>query len=215
MAGLYSTLGTFVPDNLFAGIAEEALTKSANLLAGQGILKRGTVLGKITKAIGAPVKTGTGDGTMTGVSLGEAAKLGTYTATCITAAANGGTFKVIDPDGMRLSDATVGAAFSGPINFTINDGAADFIVGDKFTVPVTSGSGKYKIVNSVNVDGSETADCILVADTDTTSADVVVETYTSGQFNRNALIFGGTDTAYTHEATLRQLDIILSNNVAY
>lgn len=217
MGQLYSTLDTFTPDNLIAGNDVPLLVKAVTLLAGQGIVKRGTVLGKITKAIGNPVAGAgnTGNGTVTGVSLGSAAKLGTYTLVCITAAVNGGTFKVIDPDGIRLDDAVVGTAYIGPINFTINDGATDFVVGDKFTISVTAGSGKYKVVNSVNVDGSQEADSILTDDTDTTGGDVTAEAYSSGHFNRKALIFGGDDTAADHEATLRQLGIFLSDNIAY
>jgi len=221
MAQLYSNLDTFTPDNLIAGNDVPLLVKGVVLEAGQGVLKRGTVLGKITKAIGnvSADAGNTGDGTVTDVSLGSTAKLGTYTLECIAAAANGGTFKVIDPDGIRLDDAVVGMAYTGPISFTINDGETDFAVGDKFTIEVIAGSGRYKIVNSANVDGSQEADCILADDVDTGDAgateEVVAVAYRSGHFNRQALIFGGTDTADIHEAKLRELGIFLSDNIAY
>lgn len=215
MAQLFSNLGTYVPDNLFSGLDIPVLIKPVTLLTGQGVIKRGTVLGKITKAIGAPVKTATGNGTCTDVSLGAAAKIGTYTITCTATSADGGTFSVVDPDKIQLADAEVGTAYAGPINFIINDGATDFIVGDKFTIPVAAGSGKYKVVNSANVDGSQVAERILIADTDTTDADVIAEAYISGHFNRQALIFGGEDTADDHEVTLRDLNIILSDNISY
>lgn len=57
--------------------------------------------------------------------------------------ANGGVFSVVDPDGIRLADATVGVAYTGDhIKFTIADGAPDFIVGDGFdvTAVITSGT---------------------------------------------------------------------------
>jgi len=214
---LNSTLDTYTPDNLIASNDVPLLVKAVTLLTGQGIVKRGTVLGKITKTIGSPAANAgnTGNGTVTEVSLSAAAKLGTYTLQCITAAENGGTFRIIDQDGVRMNDAMVGTAYVGPINFTINDGAIDFIAGDKFTITVTAGSGKFKIVNNVNVDGSQEADCMLVTEVDTTDADVVVEAYTSGHFNRQALTFGGDDTADDHELTLRKLGIILSDNIAY
>jgi len=94
----------------------------------------------------------TGNGTMTGVTAGAEAQAGTYTMECIDTTVSGGeVFKVIDPDNNRLDDATVGAAYtSAQINFTLNDGAVDFAVGDKFTVAATQADGndgKFKVVN--------------------------------------------------------------------
>jgi len=124
MADLVQNLGSFVPDNLIVDGSVPVLTKAVELSAGQGVLKRGTVLGKITT------------------------------------------------------------------------------------------SGQYKIVNSTNADGSQDADCILADDVDTTDS-VVAVAYTSGHFNRKALVFGDSDTADTHEARLRELGIFLSDNVPY
>ena len=124
MTELVQNLDSFIPDNLIVDGSVPILTKAVKLGAGQGILKRGTVLGKIT--------TG----------------------------------------------------------------------------------GEYVIVNSTNTDGSQDADCILADDVDTTES-VVAVAYTSGHFNRKALVFGGSDTADTHEARLRELGIFLSDNVSY
>jgi len=193
------------------------LTKAVKLDAGQGGLKRGTVLGKITKAVGEIVGPDTAKGTIGTVVLGKAAKLGTYTLTCTTATDTGiaAVFKVVDPDGMHLDDAIAGVAYVGPINFTITEGTSGFAVDDKFTIPIVAGSGQYKIVNSTNVDGSQDADCILADDVNTAEGSVVAVAYTSGHFNRKALIFGGKDTADMHEAKLRELGIFLSDNVPY
>lgn len=61
--------------------------------------------------------------------------------TIVVAGANGGTFNVLDPDGLSLGNATVGVAFtSNQINLTISDGATDFAVGDFFTIAVTQGN---------------------------------------------------------------------------
>lgn len=79
---------------------------------------------------------------------------------------------------------------------------------------ITTG-GKGKKVDSVSVDGSQVANCILTDDIDTTSADVVTSGYTSGLFNRDALVFGGTDTAATHETKLRELGIFLKDVIPY
>ncbi len=51
--------------------------------------------------------------------------------------ANGGTFKVTDPDGIALATGSVGNAYSTQIAFTIADGSTDFAVGDKWDVDVT------------------------------------------------------------------------------
>jgi hypothetical protein len=73
-------------------------------------------------------------------------------------------------------------------------------------------------VDSVATDGSQNADCILIDDIDTgeNAADTFVSVaYSSGSFNRNALIFGGTDTADKHETRLRELGIFLKDNLPY
>lgn len=48
MANLVQNLDSFTPDNLFAGHEIPVLVKGVTLEAGQGELKRGTVLGKVT-----------------------------------------------------------------------------------------------------------------------------------------------------------------------
>lgn len=74
------------------------------------------------------------------------------------------------------------------------------------------------IVNSANTDGSQAAKYILAdeVDTGTEAAENTPATvYETGIFNSNALTFGGTDTADTHEATLRSLSIFLRKNITY
>jgi len=216
MAELVQDLGSFVPDNLIVDGSVPILTKAVKLDAGQGTLTRGTVLGKITKAVGEIEGPGTAKGTIGTVELGKVAKLGTYTLTCITATNTGiaAVFKVVDPDGMRLDDATAGIPYVGPINFTITE-ATGFAKGDVFTVTVIAGSGKYKKADSTNGDGSQVADCILADDTDAATQDATAVAYVSGHFNRKALIVGGSDTVDMHEAKLRELGIFLSDNVPY
>lgn len=72
-------------------------------------------------------------------------------------------------------------------------------------------SGKYVKVDSTNEDGSQTAKAVLAYPVDATSADVVSTVYWSGRFNREKLIFGGTDAAEDHEDALRNVDIILTS----
>lgn len=123
MAG-YSVLGSITPDNLIGGHEVPLLTTKVILASGQGVLKRGSVIGIITSG------------------------------------------------------------------------------------------GKGKLCNVAGTDdGSRVAKYILAKDVDTT-ADAPAVVYKSGIFNRNALIFGGTDTpTATHEAELIDLGIHLREEV--
>ena len=130
------------------------------VLAGSGsarALAIGEVVGKRTKSSPTVTPDGgnTGDGAAGAVTLGAMAEVGAYVFTCIAAAANAGTFQVLSPKGYRLPDLEIGQAYAGDhLNITIADGAADFIVGDKFTVDV-SGDSKVVALDPVGVDGSQ------------------------------------------------------------
>lgn len=190
-------------------LSREAIT----VLSGQN-LQPGHVLGKVAvgTATGAAVSGNTGNGTIGTVSAGATAKAGVYQAICIEPATDGGVFEVEDPDGVIVGRAVVGAAFAGPVNFTIADGATDFAAGDRFTVTVAAGSGKYKEYNPANTDGSQTAVAILLDAVDATAADkdgVVVARH--AEVNAAELIwFSGADANQkaTALAQLKTLDII-------
>ncbi|HEU4804365.1 MAG TPA: head decoration protein [Nitrobacter sp.] len=152
----------------------------------EGILARGTaanvsipglVVGKI--AIGGAIpaaksggNTGNGVLTMDGTTpVLTGAKAGVYQVRLITAAANGGTFRVFDPEGFDLGDVAVGATFSNDIKFSVADGATDFIVGDGFDITVAIGSGKYAPFNLTGNNGSEKPVAILLETVDASAAD--------------------------------------------
>lgn len=209
-------------DRLIYDITIDQRVKGVSLASGQGVLKRGTVLGIVTVGgATAAAKAGgnTGNGTLTldsSTPIRAGAKVGIFTVRCITAAADGGVFRVSNSDGYMLGDVAVGATFNDQIKFSIADGSQDFIVGDGFDITVAAGAGTAKVVNSANVDGSGVADCILTDSVDTGSGDPVpAEAYSSGSFNRQALTFGGSDTAAKHEYTLRGLGIYLSDKIPY
>lgn len=82
-------------------------------------------------------------------------------------------------------------------------------------VGIVTATGFALLVDSTHTDGSQTADCILTDDVDTTGGNVVTTAYAAGTFNRNALTFGGTDTADKHETRLRELGIFLKQNISY
>lgn len=102
-------------------------------------------IGLIAAVAGAPSFTGTGNGTMTAVTVyNGVTKTETITATCVTAVANAGVFAVSGSLSGALGLATVGVSFvpASPdptvISFTINDGTTDFTVGAQFTVATTA-----------------------------------------------------------------------------
>ena len=107
-------------------------------------LKAGAVLGAVALGIGRaniPTVTGSspGNGTMTAVSIGPDAELGTYTLACIAVASDGGTFSVTTPSGEALPNATVGTPYvSSHINFTLNDGSSDFTTAARFAIVVST-----------------------------------------------------------------------------
>lgn len=70
-------------------------------------------------------------------------------------------------------------------------------------------TGKHIKCDSAAVDGSQAPVAILAEDVDATSADVNATVYLSGAFNQAAVTFGGSDTATTHRAALRNLNIYL------
>jgi len=148
--------------------------EKVTVLSGQDLVM-GEVIGKVVKSIptGGTAGTNTGNGTCSGVSGGAKTKIGTYTLTCVATATNGGTFRVIDPDGYMLPNASVGVAYDHEqINFTINDGATDFAENDTFSIEVAEGSGKVKAVDFDAVDGSQDAFGFMIAGCDASLADV-------------------------------------------
>ncbi|NOT09676.1 MAG: head decoration protein [Gemmatimonadales bacterium] len=190
--------------------------KKVTLLSGEN-RSRGAVLGVI--AIGAAVSaakaggnTGTGALTLdvtTPVRAG--AKVGVYRVRCIAAAANSGTFRVEDPDGIVLGDVVVGGTFDDDLKFAIADGGTDFIVDDGFDITVAAGSGKVKLSAAAAVDGSAIPDLILAEACDASAGDKEALVYTRGDFNQNSLTFGAGHTAATVRDILRAKGINLVN----
>lgn len=141
-----------------------------------GKLAAGTLLAKITAA-NAAIATAdagnTGNGTLGAVTVGNEAITGTYVLTITAAAANGGTFSVVDPNGDAVGEGAVGVQFdAGGLIFTLADGATDFIVGDAFTIVVNAGIGEWVAYDDDGTnDGRRAATGILYAAVDATEAD--------------------------------------------
>ena len=197
MAELYES--SSLSNNNLVYNPETLVTKNITLLNGQNVV-RGDVIGEVTLAV---PTTGTEDNTGTAacgsVAGGANTELGTYTLTCKSVASHVGTFEVKTPSGAALPNAVQGVAYSNPhINFTIAavGGGTDFVAGDKFTIPVTAGSGKYVKAVATNVNGSNQVDNMLIAanDIDASGGDAVGTAYASGVFNDAEITI---DSSYT------------------
>jgi hypothetical protein len=210
---------SFTPSELILG--GEITSRQVTVSSGSGAVATGTVLGKI--GIGAATsaaKAGnTGNGTLTmnaAAPILAHAQVGVYVARCTTAATNGGTFRVSDPNGNILGDVAVGTAFAKQIGFAIADGATDFVVGDEFNITVAEGSGEYVVSKAAAIDGSQTPDCILAEDVDATAADVTVPAYFTGQFNAGALTIGAGHTVASIREALRAKGVhLISTQTTY
>lgn len=200
-----------IGDVLFQELPRYSSREEVTVLSGQNLLV-GTVLGKITRAIGDAVATAgnTGNGTVGTISMGQQARRGTYTLTCMTAATDGGTFAVTSPDGDALPDAVVGTAYTSPqINFTIADGATDFVVGDAFTIAVSAGSGKVKVLTPAAVDGTHEAYGVLLGDVDASSGDLAgLAIVREGVVIESGLVWPDAITNDQKTAAIAQLNAI-------
>lgn len=70
-----------------------------------------------------------------------------------------------------------------------------------------SASGKYKLVDAANSDGSQVASLVLAEDVDTSSADINAVAYKSGVFRYGALQVAAGDTVDAHKDELRDVNI--------
>lgn len=138
------------------------------LLQGAGSPKGGTILGQIlvdgAGITEAAVAGNIGDGAMGTATAGAGIQAGIYTVLITEPIANAGAFIVYGPDGAYVGKGNVAAAFTGPINFTLADGATDFAAGDAFEITVPVGSLKYEPVDLAGVDGTERVAGVLLLD---------------------------------------------------
>lgn len=202
---------SYSPDKLIAGELPIA-SRKITLLSGEAARTRGAVLGKTATAgtiAGAAAAGNTGNGTIGTLSVAGRAKEGVYVATFVEPTTDLGSFIVEDPDGINVGRGVVGTEFSGPVVFTISDGATDFVAGDRFLITVSAVTYKYKLSASAATDGSERPVAILVQDADATAGDVEALIHERGDFSEPALNFGTGHTAATVRDALRKLGITL------
>lgn len=151
------------PGEAILSEANRSRSRANAVVAESQTILPNALLARVAVAAGVQVAqafSGTGNGVLTFASpaVNSRVKDGAYKVTCVTAAVNGGVFRVEDPDGKSLGNATVGAAFNKEIKFTIADGATDFVVGDEFTLTVSADAEDYQHVayDPDGTDGSET-----------------------------------------------------------
>lgn len=120
----------------------------------------------------------TGDGTITlaDPAFGPATIPGDYRIVCVDPAADAGAFVIEDPNGNQIGTADAGAAFaSDHLNFTINDGAADFVAGDAFTVSAAAtGDPVYVPCDPAATDGSQIARAVALYPADATDGPITI-----------------------------------------
>jgi len=158
----------------------------------------------------------TGDGTVSGVAAapGGTPIVGSYELECIGAIANGGIFKLTDPNGNIVAspiEMIVGAGAATPVVagglvFTITDGATDFIVGDLFTLAITA-NGKFVPFNPALADGSEIIIGIFLGD-DIAFADLVAGDVEDAPILINGARFDGDKLVFDDGVTT--LDTVLA-----
>jgi len=191
-------------------------SRASEFLGASQDVKPGQPLARILAAAGIQVTSAaaagnTGDGVLTlaDPAYSKAAKAGPYNVVCIAAAANGGRFKIDDPDGVEVGQVNVGAAFNKAVKFTIADGAADFVVGDSFTITVDLDAGGEILVawDPTAADGSEVADCLPIYAHKTGVGEVIpIATFArDGEIQSQEIFWPAGATAEQKETALQQL----------
>lgn len=206
----------FIPDQLIAGHLN--LVTDTVTIGGAAALVRGSVLGRYVTAateVAAAVGGNTGNGAMGAVTASGPVMEGVYTLRITKAAANAGDFAVRDPLGNVIGLGTVGVLFNvGGLSFTLADGAADFAVGDSFTITVTELTEKYKLSAAAATDGSQIPAAILADAVDASGGDKAGGVYLMGEFNGAALTLGAGHTLASVKAALRSKGIFIKSSVS-
>lgn len=189
-------------------------------VAGAGTVLEGTILARkaVADAVVAAADGGnTGDGTVTlaTVAAGQVVPVvGAYVLTVTGAVTNGGILKLEDPNGALVASDLIMTAGAGAstvfevagLEFTVTDGAADFIVGDFFTLTVAA-DGKLVPYAIAGAGGAQIPKAVLTYDVTTTGAgDVAIRDMVSGAVRAERLVIDadGDDSNIT-DAILDQL----------
>lgn len=211
------SLGTSKRDNLVSGDFPRV---TDTVVIGQNQdFERGAAIGLALVAAGDVTADAgnTGDGVLDNLALaaGGPAKVGDYTAICVAAATNAGTFQVIDPDGQLVGTVEVGSSFAGGgISFDLADGATDFAVDDFFTLAIDAGNGQGAEVDNTANNGVQSLHSIAAEAVTTGAGETkTITVYLTGQFNKDEITFAN-GTVAEYEAAARDLSIFFENSVS-
>lgn len=147
---------------------DEVVNFTAGATYVEGTLLARIVAGAITAGA---VQGGTGTGTVTVLSLPHSTvvpKVGVWRLEITEAVANGGVFRLVDPNGMIVATdirMTVGSTVATVVEvagmlFTITD-ATDFIAGNYFEITVAAGSGKLVPYSATGAAGAQNPVAVL------------------------------------------------------
>ncbi|EQA97284.1 head decoration protein [Sphingobium sp. HDIP04] len=173
------TEGVYATESLVSEAAGERSRQAVIVKSGQNLKACAVIATLVSGTAVSAAKAGgnTGNGTFTvdaTTPLLVGAKLGVYSLRCTAAAANNGTFRLEDPDGIVLGDIVMVAgagAVSEQIKGALADGSTDFAVGDGFDITVSVVTEKEVEYNPAGTDGSQIATGILYGAVNATSAD--------------------------------------------
>ncbi len=196
MAGILKTLtpygrgaGHFCVGQSDYERSRETITLAITTIA----LPAGQLLGEVNQggltAVATAKAGNTGTGTMAATPTVDAgAPTGTYKLTIIEPATDAGTFEVEKPDGSQDGTGTVGVAYNGSINFTLQD-ATDFVAGDGFNIVVSAAASTgYGPYDPTATNGLQNFGGILWDDRPiSTATQKAVRVYRDQPVNANAL----------------------------
>lgn len=196
-------------DNGTVILADEKFDDVTLAFPGADTYVEGTILARkeVADAVTASAFTGTGDGTVTLATVAEGPivpLVGAYVLTCTEAVTNGGVFKLEDPNGAIVATGltlTVGAGAAtvfevAGLQFTVTDGAADFVAADFATLTVAA-DGDVVIYATDGAGGAQIPSMVLTYEIVATgAADVAARALIAGRVKRERLVIdaGGTVT---------------------
>ena len=190
-----------------------------------GTVAAGTILARraVVTAITPSAITGTGNGTITAVSVvgGPVVQLvGDYVLTCIEAVTHGGIFKLEDPNGAVVAENLIMTASTGVattfevagLTFILTDGSTDFVAADLFTLPVVADGQLYPYV-ILGIGGVQrpltVAGYDMVGAADTTAYPVRVPRSALVDKTRLIIVLDGDDSNITDAI----IDELVSNSI--
>ena len=143
------------------------------LVANGGTMTLGDKYTVVVSAAGTPVLVGTGQGVVSGFSIGKSAQNGTYKVQLTTTSATS-PLVITAPDGSILPNGAVASAYvSDHINFTLSN-AGTMTAADYFNIVVANGTGQASLFDPTATDGTQVPYGVIThpADASSTTASV-------------------------------------------